>query len=73
MRFLLARRAKARQIIWGAVGIPDESQGGVESLKGAYIYFSKVVEPSDFVISEKGQEFKDILWVRNLRLGRANY
>ncbi|KAF7437540.1 hypothetical protein PC9H_004382 [Pleurotus ostreatus] len=68
-RFLLARPAEegARQLIWGSVGVPDESQGGVESLKGAYVHFSKVTEPSDFVISEKGQEFKDILWVRNLR------
>ncbi|KAF4584703.1 hypothetical protein EYR38_001934 [Pleurotus pulmonarius] len=63
-RFLLARPAEegARQLIWGSVGTPDESQGGEESLKGAYVHFSKVMEPSDFVISEKGQEFKDILW-----------
>lgn len=70
MRFLLARPAEegARQIIWGAVGTPVEPQGGVDSLKGAYIHFSKVMEPSDFVISEKGQEFRDILWVRGVCL-----
>lgn len=65
MRLLLARPAEegARQLIWAAVATPDESQGGVDSLKGAYVHFSKVMEPSDFVISDKGQEFKDILWV----------
>ncbi|KDQ29998.1 hypothetical protein PLEOSDRAFT_154716 [Pleurotus ostreatus PC15] len=69
-RFPLARPAEegARQLIWGSVGVPDESQGGVESLEGAYVHFSKVTEPSDFVISKKGQEFKDILWSDTVKI-----
>ncbi|KAF9489181.1 short-chain dehydrogenase [Pleurotus eryngii] len=69
-RWLLARPAEegARQLIWGSVGMPDESQGGAESLKGAYVHFSKVMEPSDFVISEKGQEFKGILWSDTVKI-----
>ncbi|KAL4251843.1 NAD(P)-binding domain superfamily protein [Pleurotus pulmonarius] len=64
IELLLARSAEegARQVIWGAVATPPESQGGVNSLRGAYVSLAKIEEPSDFVISEKGNQFKQILW-----------
>ncbi|KAF4584689.1 NAD(P)-binding domain superfamily protein [Pleurotus pulmonarius] len=67
---LLARPAEegARQVVWGAVATPDESQGGVDSLRGGYVSFSKVVEPGDFVVSEKGKAFQDILWSDTLKI-----
>lgn len=65
VELLLARTAEegARQVIWGAVATPPESQGGLDSLRGAYVSLAKIEEPSDFVISEKGKEFREILWV----------
>ncbi|KAF4584682.1 hypothetical protein EYR40_004669 [Pleurotus pulmonarius] len=54
-RALVARPAEegARQIIWGAIATPSESQGGVDSLRGAYVSSSHVMEPSNFVVSTK--------------------
>ncbi|KAJ8703432.1 hypothetical protein PTI98_002054 [Pleurotus ostreatus] len=69
-RALVARPAEegARQIIWGAIATPDESQGGVNSLRGAYVSSSHVMEPSDFVVSAKGKEFQGILWSDTVRI-----
>lgn len=67
---LIARTAEegARQVIWGSVVTPPESQGGLNALKGAYVSLAHIMEPGDFVISEKGKEFRNILWVRHINV-----
>ncbi|KAG9226023.1 hypothetical protein CCMSSC00406_0008685 [Pleurotus cornucopiae] len=64
---LLAKTAEegARQVIWGSIATPRE---GVNSLKGAYVSSARITEPSDFVISEKGKQFSDILWNDTVRI-----
>ncbi|KAJ3570468.1 hypothetical protein NP233_g4386 [Leucocoprinus birnbaumii] len=43
----------SRQLIWASVGIPA---GGLEDLKGGYVHLSRVVEPADSVLDEKGSQ-----------------
>ncbi len=45
----------SRQLVYGAVGSLDDE----EKLRGKYIQMSKVVEESDFVISEDGRIAQD--------------
>ncbi|KAF4604047.1 hypothetical protein EYR40_001229 [Pleurotus pulmonarius] len=63
----LAKTAEegARQVIWGSIVTPQQ---GVDSLKGAYVSSAQITEPSDFVISEKGKEFRNILWNDTVRI-----
>ncbi|KAL0948982.1 hypothetical protein HGRIS_009082 [Hohenbuehelia grisea] len=67
MDWLLAYTSEegARELVWSAVGSSwDEGR-----LHGAYINHSQVQEPGDFVISEKGKKFRDLLWhdtIKNL-------
>ncbi|KAJ8487114.1 hypothetical protein ONZ45_g14445 [Pleurotus djamor] len=70
---ILARTSEqgARQLVWASVGLPKMSPSGKvgeDALRGAYINFSKVEEPSDFVVSEKGKEFESRLWSDTLRI-----
>jgi len=50
----------SRQLIFAALGDQDKQ----DEMKGAYISSSKVVEPSDYVISEEGAKVQKQLWVR---------
>ena len=49
----------SRQIIYGAIGGRENE----DRMKGAFISRSEVVEPSDFVVSEKGGKMQENLWV----------
>ena len=49
----------SRQLVYAAVGSLDDE----EKLRGKYIHFSKVVEESDFVISDDGKIVQDKVWV----------
>ncbi|KAJ3756880.1 hypothetical protein EV360DRAFT_95519 [Lentinula raphanica] len=51
-----------RQIVWAAVG----GVGEEERLKGGYVSFGEVVEPSDFSISREGQELEEKYWNQQL-------
>ncbi|KAJ3842115.1 hypothetical protein F5878DRAFT_608629 [Lentinula raphanica] len=51
-----------RQIVWAAVGGVEEE----ERLKGGYVSFGEVVEPSDFSISREGQELEEKYWTQQL-------
>ena len=50
----------SRQLVFGALGNKDRP----DELKGAYISSSKVVEPSDYVISDEGAKVQKQFWVR---------
>lgn len=50
----------ARQLVWAAVG----GEGKEDELRGAYISEDEVKEASDFVISAKGKEVEEQIWVR---------
>ncbi|KDQ33742.1 hypothetical protein PLEOSDRAFT_48091 [Pleurotus ostreatus PC15] len=67
LEILLAKTAEegARQVIWGSIATPQE---GVNSLKGAYVSSTQITEPSDLVISEKGKQFREILWNDTVRV-----
>ena len=52
----------SRQLIFAALG----NQEKPDELKGAYITSSEPVEPSDYVISDKGAKVQKQLWVRLL-------
>ena len=49
----------SRQLIFAALGNQDRP----DEMKGAYISSSKVVEPSDYVISDEGAKVQKELWV----------
>ncbi len=49
----------SRQLVYAAVGSLDDE----EKLRGKYIHLSKVVEESDFVISEDGKIVQNKVWV----------
>lgn len=65
---VLARTAEegSRQLIWAALG-PDGKEGEhVKQLRGAYTSWNAAREPSNFVISKKGKEAEDRIWVSAL-------
>ena len=49
----------SRQLIFGALGYEERE----DDLKGAYISSSKIVEPSDFIISDEGKAVQKRVWV----------
>ncbi|KAJ3891270.1 hypothetical protein GG344DRAFT_88388 [Lentinula edodes] len=51
-----------RQLVWAAVG----GSGAEEKLKGGYVSFGEVVEPSDFSISKEGQALEEKYWNQQL-------
>ncbi|KAJ8494583.1 hypothetical protein ONZ45_g13174 [Pleurotus djamor] len=78
---ILGRSAEegSRQVIWASIGGPTKSSGGNgservlgrvddEAMKGVYVSFAKIEEPGDFVISEKGKEFENLVWDDTLRV-----
>ncbi|KAF9651640.1 hypothetical protein BDM02DRAFT_3267016 [Thelephora ganbajun] len=52
----------SRQLIFAALGNQDKP----DEMKGAYITSSKVVEPSDYVISDEGAKVQKHLWHETL-------
>ncbi|PBK58136.1 short-chain dehydrogenase [Armillaria solidipes] len=54
----------SRQLVYAAVGSLDDE----EKLRGKYIHLSKVVEESDFVISEDGKIVQDKVWEEMLEI-----
>ena len=50
----------SRQLVFAAVGNQDKP----DKMRGSYISSSKVVEPSDYVISDEGVKVQKQLWVR---------
>ncbi|KAJ8507963.1 hypothetical protein ONZ45_g9728 [Pleurotus djamor] len=78
---ILGRSAEegSRQVIWASIGGPTKSSGGNgservlgrvddEAMRGVYVSFAKIEEPGDFVISEKGKEFENLVWDDTLRV-----
>ena len=63
MKLLMARTTEegSRQLIWACIGGKDN----IDQLHGAYISSMQVREPSDSVVSEKGQRTQTKLWVNN--------
>ena len=53
----------SRQLVFAALGNKENPN----ELKGSYITSSRVVEPSDYVISDEGDKVQKQLWVRSLR------
>ncbi|KAJ3916021.1 hypothetical protein F5877DRAFT_81306 [Lentinula edodes] len=62
MLVALSTEEGGRQLVWAAVG----GSGSEEKLKGGYVSFGKVVEPSDFSISEEGQALEEKYWNQQL-------
>ncbi|KAK0476366.1 hypothetical protein IW261DRAFT_1339715 [Armillaria novae-zelandiae] len=54
----------SRQLVYAAVGSLDDE----EKLRGKYIHLSRVVEESDFVISEDGKIVQDKVWGEMLEI-----
>ncbi|VDB90977.1 unnamed protein product [Peniophora sp. CBMAI 1063] len=52
----------SRMLVWSAVG----NEGREDELRGAYVNICKVDEPSDFVISEVGQEVQKRVWAESV-------
>ncbi|KAK0431574.1 hypothetical protein EV421DRAFT_2024491 [Armillaria borealis] len=62
--FAFTTEEGSRQLVYGAVGSLDDD----EKLRGKYIHLSKVVEESDFVISEDGKIVQDKVWEEMLEI-----
>lgn len=62
MTLLLAISSEkaSRRLVWGALGGKEDE----ESLRGAFLRLSRASEPSDFVISDQGQEVQEKIWVK---------
>src|SRR6266576_2469912 len=56
----LSTEKGSRRLVWGALGGKEDE----ERLRGAFLRCSLVSEPSDFVISDQGQEVQERIWVR---------
>ena len=52
---VLPAEVGSRQLVWAALGGKDEE----EKLCGGFVHRSHVIETSDFVLSEKGQEMQE--------------
>jgi NAD(P)-dependent dehydrogenase (short-subunit alcohol dehydrogenase family) len=63
LKQLLARSTEqgSRQLIWACIGGKDN----IDQLHGTYISSMRVLEPSDFVVSEEGKRAQTKLWVNN--------
>jgi retinol dehydrogenase 12 len=54
-----------RQLVWAAVG-GSGSTREEEKLKGGYVSFGEVVEPSDYSMSEEGLKVEEKYWVSTM-------
>ena len=61
MDWLLAMPTEksSRRLVWSALGGREDE----EKMRGAYIGGSRIVEPSDFVLSDEGQQVQERIWV----------
>ncbi|PBK94494.1 short-chain dehydrogenase [Armillaria gallica] len=62
--FAFPTEVGSRQLVFAAVGSLDNE----EKLRGKYIHLSKVVEESDFVISEDGKIVQEKVWGEMLEI-----
>lgn len=67
---LLGRTSEqgARQLVWAALATEKEAKAvahknGEVKIQGAYVSSTSVEEPSDFVLSEKGKDVQQRIWV----------
>ncbi|KAJ4468314.1 hypothetical protein J3R30DRAFT_3386098 [Lentinula aciculospora] len=65
--FAITTEEGGRQLVWAAVG----GSGVEETLKGGYVSFGEVVEPSDFSISKEGQALEEKYWNQQLDILKA--
>lgn len=50
--------------MWAALATDEQAKSGYEGkIQGAYVSSMAVTEPSDFVISAKGKEAEERVWV----------
>jgi len=64
-RFLaLSTEEGGRQLVYAAVG----GAGEEGKLKGGYVSFGEVIEPSDFSMSEKGLKLEEKYWTQLLNI-----
>ncbi|EGN95975.1 hypothetical protein SERLA73DRAFT_185437 [Serpula lacrymans var. lacrymans S7.3] len=56
----------SRQLVFAAVGARDKE--GEERMKGAFISQSKVIEPSDLVLSKEGGVLQERLWNETIEI-----
>ena len=63
--FFLAWKSErgSRQLVFAAVGERDNE----ETMKGAYVSRGRIVEVSDYVLSDEGHKMQDTIWVGMLR------
>ncbi|KAJ3749207.1 hypothetical protein DFH05DRAFT_1554884 [Lentinula detonsa] len=66
MESLLAMTTEegGRQLVWAAVG----GAGSEEKIKGGYVSFGEVVEPSDFSLSKEGPDLEEKYWNQQLEI-----
>ncbi|KAJ4468309.1 hypothetical protein J3R30DRAFT_3662168 [Lentinula aciculospora] len=62
--FAITTEEGGRQIVWAAVG----GSGAEETLRGGYVSFGEVVEPSDFSISKEGLALQEKYWNQQLAI-----
>ncbi|TFK23419.1 hypothetical protein FA15DRAFT_559264, partial [Coprinopsis marcescibilis] len=48
----------SRQLIYAGLGLGDNE----DALRGAYLSFMKITEPSDYSISEEGLASEEKIW-----------
>ncbi|KAF4607506.1 hypothetical protein EYR38_001578 [Pleurotus pulmonarius] len=63
---IVARTAEegSRQLVWAALAKSSEE----DSMKGVYVTSMEVREPSDFVVGQKGKEFREELFTDTLNI-----
>jgi NAD(P)-dependent dehydrogenase (short-subunit alcohol dehydrogenase family) len=57
--FAFTTEEGGRQIVWAVIG----RSGDVDALRGSYMVATKLEEPADFLLGEKGKEREAKLWV----------
>ncbi|KAF9522416.1 short-chain dehydrogenase [Crepidotus variabilis] len=58
--FAISSEQGSRQLVWASVGQPPGEEE--VDLNGKFITFGSVWEPSDYIVSEKGQKAQERLW-----------
>ncbi|KAF8350274.1 hypothetical protein F5887DRAFT_944569 [Amanita rubescens] len=53
----ISTEKSSRQLVFAALGAVNE-----EKLRGAYLHYSRIGEPSDFVLSEQGNAVQEKIW-----------
>ncbi|KAJ8692272.1 hypothetical protein PTI98_009600 [Pleurotus ostreatus] len=58
----------SRQIVWAALNSRAAPGEKVDCMKGAFVSYMSVGEPSDFVLSDEGAAFREKLWHETLEI-----